>query len=348
MEISKPKPAPKAISNSPMRRLAKLRKDYQWEVNYLKKGVLKNWRDESQYMALIDQSKKSQEEIVKTLAWEFLRRNLEYVNIYFSIRKYRKVLDNPSLDQYSLEMRENAYSDLACDLSYLLLFGIRFSEKRSPRSNVPPKFLDENEIRSEYPYFMVENKALKREDDKVIAKKVYSLFKGICSNPIYSKEEQKMLMKKFIYGLEYKPIAINPTVTIEFSLAHDITAQMDSASNWLRKLQDQYKHDKPYDMPKASKATPVSSVPNELCIRYLRLLDALFSVEEKKSEFSYSKREQLAEIYKVLLPEKGSSTIESNVRKALEMSQDRQYLNLIGLGHIINTPKYKKREKENP
>lgn len=330
--------------NSPMKRVAKLKLDNPWEIRYLQRKVLKNWRDESLYQALIVDAERRPEDTARILSWEFLRRNLEYINVYFNIRYYRRIISSTNLEKDSIKDREDAYYGIAQDLSNIFLFGIRFSDKKSPKANKPPKFLDEREIRTKYPYFNVEDRYIRRKDDKLFHRMLISLATDIAENPLYSNKAKKKLAQSLGRGIEYSYIAINPTVTVEFSLVHDLTTQVDSASNWLRKLQAQYKpgatNPSHYAIPEASRAKPIPSISFDLCIRYLRLLDALFSMDDERTITGYRKKAQLAAIDQEFFPNnKNTSTRNKNISMALKMSQDRHYLQLLGLGHLIDTPK---------
>jgi len=332
----------KSNSSSPMKRIARLKLGNPRAIGFIKKYVIKDWKDESLYASLIQN--KSEEEAAKTLAWEFLRRNMNYINTYFYIKQHASVLHDPLKGENALVRRKRAYYKMARKLSNLLIFGIRYSTKVNPRTTEPPKFIGSAEINFNYPHMKATTTYMPRSDESIYYKNILSIRRDIenIDETVYT-DEQKIVFIESLYRGRYKqPNFRNPTIIAKFSLACDIGKQLDSISNWLRKLQKQYNAGEPYDVPKQSApAFKPSETSFTDCIRYLRLLDALFSMDDEAKIEVWHKKIWLREIDKILFldnkpkPLKAVSR-DSNVTKALQLSQDRHYLKLIGLGHLID------------
>jgi hypothetical protein len=146
----------KMKSNHPMTRMADIKRQPKGDV--LIKGILKyvlsqpprDWRDKSVYDAIIDDPNESL--VLNRLAWEFLRRNVYYVRIFYWIYVSEKRIKGICANEHgnSEEMAKYLKAYSSC-LSKLVIFGVDCSKIPNPGKPDLPVFISDFKELSNFP-----------------------------------------------------------------------------------------------------------------------------------------------------------------------------------------------------
>jgi hypothetical protein len=151
-----------------------------------------------------------------------------------------------------------------------------------------------------------------------------------------SKEVKDSLVAQYLNGVDDIAPVVGNMVTVKFSLDHDIEKQIDSASNALRSMQTHYQKEETIERETIVAGSAIkkriTDEQKEFYVRCLRLLDAMFSMTDTDV------KRDIKEIKDLLwdVERRGKNTFYKTLDTALYMSQDRHYLKLIGLGHLLD------------
>jgi len=295
-------------------RIKKIKNENTNEI-YKLKGILNmDWKDEKAYYLLIKDM--DNHKVKAQLAWEFLRRNLEYYNILENVATTLVVLKT-AIERNSNKYAKDSTLQKICMEKIELLKRLNEFGLTNPLfapfidRDEPPKFYCYNWSNTEWDPYVPDHDDENENpsnDDAPVKKKYPNLYKALYELSVIDKDQLKLLHR---YKKDHPFI-----VMADFSIVHDISSQIHRIQEIIKTKKSENKINHGLNI--------------DIYIRYLRMIDAVFEIdsEDWKSE--------TFKIKTTLCANMGERTFYSNMEQAIALSQDRHYLKLVRLEYLLN------------